>query len=265
MQVIRRVHTYCLSCGFHHLPRLFTRIPIVNFFQRFAFQKYEFVPRKKPHLDLWLGLIHMARRGSRQQKRDLIREREREAEITKMNPATQSPPTGPRPRWTDEEIEFYTHANFLRAFGEYHEQNSHPFDEEDPALANRAEDEVNIRNQLLPQGYLNGVAYLCDVKKGGNTVSANGIDQNIKLYIAVNANLPWSVREFIIKVVMKTDFLNHPMDVVVREILEKAVEKARHRIDFYVEQFRRSFVNCRASLETHFRGESRSQEIEVDY
>lgn len=185
-----------------------------------------------------------------------------------MNSATQSPPTGPRPRWTDEEIEFYTHANFLGSFGEYHEQNSHRFDtdEEDPALANRAEDEVNIRNQLLLQGYLNGVAYLCDVKKGGNTVSANGIDQNIKLYIAANANLPWSVRRFVIKVLMKTDFLNHPMDVVVREIIGKAVEKARHRIDFYVEQLRRSFVNCRASLETHFRGESRSsQEIEVDY
>lgn len=180
--------------------------------------------------------------------------------------ATQSPPTGPRGRWTDEDIDFYALANFLRAFGEYHEPNSNHFDtEEDPALTNRAEDEVNIRKQLLLQGYLNGVAYLCDVKKGGNTVSANGIDQNIVLYIAANADLPWFVKKFVIKVLMKTDFLNRPADVVVREVLEKAVEKARHRIDFYVQQLRRSFVNCRTSLETQFRGESHFQEIKVDY
>jgi hypothetical protein len=51
-------------------------------------------------------------------------------------------------------------------------------DEDGPDLANRAEDDDHdFRKQVLLQGYLNGVAYLCDVKKGGDTVTANGIDQ----------------------------------------------------------------------------------------
>lgn len=173
-----------------------------------------------------------------------------------MKSTTQSPPAGPRPKWAADETDFYTKANFLRAFGEYHDESNHDPDinVEDPAMANRAEDEGNILKLL--QAYLKGVAYLCDVKKGGTTVSANGIDQNLKLYIAANTNLHSSVKIFVVKVLTKTDILSRPTKVVVREILEEAVKMAWRRGGFYVKQLGRFWGVCRASLESQFRGES---------
>lgn len=177
-----------------------------------------------------------------------------------MESTTKSPPTGRHTKWAADEIDFYTKAIFLRAFGEYHDESNHQsnVNEEDPAMVNRAEDEGNILKLL--QGYLNGVAYLCDVNKGGNTVSANAIGQNLKLYIAANAKLRGPVRRFIIEVLTKTDMLNRRTKVVVQEILEEAVKKATHRIDFYAKQLRRFWGICMASLETQFRGESHSED-----
>lgn len=99
----------------------------------------------------------------------------------KMQSPVPSPPVAPSAKWAEEEVDFYPKWNLFKALGDFHEEKSRVDD-----LGIAEDDDSTSDQELLLQGYLNGVAYLCDVEKGGNTVTATGLDKKGVLYIATN-------------------------------------------------------------------------------
>lgn len=170
-----------------------------------------------------------------------------------MDSPFQSPPVAPRAKWAEEEVDFYPKWNFFKALGDFHEAKERADDLE----TFQDNDDTNDR-ELLLQGYCNGVAYLCDVEKGGNTVTATALDIKSTLYIATNTELPSIVRSFITWVLTKE--LTEPAvssrrEEVIRKILENAIERAGSRIEFYFRELKKAWGRCRESLEDQFRGD----------
>jgi hypothetical protein len=58
--------------------------------------------------------------------------------------------------------------------------------------------------------------------------------------------------------------LDFHTDAVVKEILEEAIEKAKHRINFYAEQLGKFWNHCKISLENQFRGETHFQKRKMN-
>jgi hypothetical protein len=109
---------------------------------------------------------------------------------------------------------------------------------------------------------LNGVAYLRDVEKGGNTVTATGLDKKGVLYIATNTELKSVVREFItwvLTIELRQPNVSNRRGEIVRNILKEAIDRAKNRIGFYFRGLMTAWERCKRSLEDQFRGD------EVDY
>lgn len=157
----------------------------------------------------------------------------------------------PEPQWPEDAVEFHSYFNLLNAIGSFHGS--------DDQLVNefcRAEDTDDVTDTELLRRFYDGVAYLCDVKKGGETVTAAALANNVVLYLATNTKLPREVQNFIKWVVMielRSGNTKSRRDVA-DSILQAAVERAAHRMEFYSREMKKFWAICSASFENQFRG-----------
>ncbi|OKL61709.1 hypothetical protein UA08_02335 [Talaromyces atroroseus] len=168
----------------------------------------------------------------------------------------KEPPSAPRAMTypTKDELEFSSSFNLLRAFGLFHGDDGDDGDND----IGRAEDSNFTEIELL-QGYLIGVSYLCDIEKGGNTVTAAALSNDLELYLAANNDLHPKIQSFISRVVLeelRTDSVESRHKVAER-ILREAVQRAGKRMEFYFRKLKDIWGKCRVSVEDQFRAFSR--------
>lgn len=104
----------------------------------------------------------------------------------------------------------------------------------------------------LRRGFISKIAYLCDVRKEGGTVTAAAL-QAVKfcnfLWLAANAGVSIDICGFVKWVLHKLQKLNcHNQLAIENAILEEAIEHARPRISFYQSRLVHFARKCRQHL-----------------
>ncbi|OAG08424.1 uncharacterized protein CC84DRAFT_1087295 [Paraphaeosphaeria sporulosa] len=102
------------------------------------------------------------------------------------------------------------------------------------------------------RNFLDSFAYLCDVQKGGNTVTAVALQQRPHsdfLWMAANEGIRDDIRVYATDILanLRTATLENQR-ILQDTIFKLAVEKCKPRIQFYKENVQKYATNCRMSL-----------------
>lgn len=102
------------------------------------------------------------------------------------------------------------------------------------------------------RNFLDSFAYLCDVQKGGNTVTATALQQRPYsdfLWLAANEGIRDDIRVYATNILvhLRTATLGN-QSIIQDTIFRLAVEKCKPRIQFYRENVQKYATNCRMSL-----------------
>lgn len=107
--------------------------------------------------------------------------------------------------------------------------------------------------------FLDAFAYLCDVEKGGGTVTAAGLQklsENKILWLAANEGIRTEVKQYAEELLRKLKELSMSNETATRNaIFARAVDMCAPRIAFYKSQVQEYARNCRMQL--------RSEEMSV--
>lgn len=100
--------------------------------------------------------------------------------------------------------------------------------------------------------FLDAFAYLCDVEKGGGTVTAAGLQKLLKsniLWLAANEGIRPEVKQYAEELLGKLKKLSMSNESAIRNaIFAQAVDMCAPRIAFYKTQVQEYARNCRMQL-----------------
>ncbi|KID81651.1 hypothetical protein MGU_11004 [Metarhizium guizhouense ARSEF 977] len=111
-----------------------------------------------------------------------------------------------------------------------------------------------------PQSLLDSFAYLCDVQKGGATVTAAGLqklpESNI-LWLAANEGVRNDIKIYAENILLKLKNLNPNSEQDAQdEIFHLAVERCSPRIIVYQDEMKRLARNCRMQLKREMQNDT---------
>lgn len=108
--------------------------------------------------------------------------------------------------------------------------------------------------------FLDSFAYLCDIEKGGATVTATGLQEleysNI-LWLAANEGIRKDVEIYAKNILGKLRTMDQEDQAVIEDdIFRLAVEKCSTRINFYTSEMQKLARNCRMQLRQELRDDT---------
>jgi hypothetical protein len=103
------------------------------------------------------------------------------------------------------------------------------------------------------RNFLDSFAYLCDVEKGGKTVTATALQSLAEsdfLWLAANEGIRDDILGYATSVLQKLKTVSLENERAVKKyVFSLAVEKCRPRIQFYRDQVQKYATHCRTELE----------------
>jgi hypothetical protein len=113
--------------------------------------------------------------------------------------------------------------------------------------------------------FLDSFAYLCDVDKGGATVTAAGLQKLLHsniLWLAANEGIRGDVKNYAEDILQKLkEVESRTQEAVQNDIFRLAVAKCNSRIEYYKDEMRRYARNCRMQLRQGIREQGIRDEI----
>jgi hypothetical protein len=105
----------------------------------------------------------------------------------------------------------------------------------------------------LRRSFIDSLAYICDYKKGGDSVTAIAIQrtcQGVKFWVAANQGVKDIVTDFLRDVLQNLKGASVEYErAVQRSLLSKVVAFNKHRLDFYWKWLQGNLGLCLARLE----------------
>lgn len=162
--------------------------------------------------------------------------------ILRPDPGTSNIPQAPRAMEQIQEVEskkLYPRLALPEALSGFKDKHKPRQRSEEPECEAR-------------RNFLDSFAYLCDVQKGGNTVTATALQRlpySDILWLAGNEGIRDDIRAYATKILvnLRTATLENK-SVLQDTIFGLAVEKCKPRIQFYRENVQKYATNCRMSL-----------------
>ena len=100
--------------------------------------------------------------------------------------------------------------------------------------------------------FLDAFAYLCDIEKGGATVTAAGLQKlpySNFLWLAANEGIPEDVLVYATRILQRLKEVDSQTQKAVQEdIFQLVVEKSSPRLEFYKTAMQKHARNCRMQL-----------------
>ena len=145
--------------------------------------------------------------------------------------------------WTSEEHDIYQRLLLLHFLGPFHGKYSE-----------RQFKETNSKYSVveLRRSFLESISYLCDIEKGGATVTSAALQKllysNI-LWLGANEGIRPNIERFVQSVLDRVKDINHEnRETVEKSILHDAVKLAHQRMEFYRIKMVKFSKECRALL-----------------
>lgn len=133
----------------------------------------------------------------------------------------------------------YTKLVLFKALNQYRDEHKH-----------RAQSADNITEDR--RGFLDGFAYLCDIKKGGATVTATALEKRPLsnfLWLAANERIGEDVRKYAETILSLLQHVNPDTQQAAQDdIFKLAIDQCKNRIELYKSEMQKYAKRCRMEL-----------------